>query len=210
MVLEIVNNKEKVEFIRSKFSQYNIELTVGYYNEEYKNYLYDIKIIFTEDLTIYDELFLDDIISKIDIIKEEFEKINLEKYRLMCKELTTVSRQLTISNFINLHFIVNNFNAEEYKEYDSEMLKYLHNINNMDFIIKYDFKKNIIEFSEKIIHYNISSIIFVLNEEGGRVFSNFNVIKKMKLLLYYSKVLGFEKELLNSIEKIMLGGGLSY
>lgn len=208
-----MNVKEKIQFIREQFSPYKVEFTTSYIfyrNEDLEN-RYNIEIIFNENLIITEDSFLNDIIPKIDLIKKEFEMLDLNNYINICNEFEQGFKfnRKSVKNFINMHLAINNFNIEKYKNYklnNNLMYEAALKFSELNFYINHDFEKKKVRITNKYHADNRESIIFTLNNEGGMIFHNQNILEKVKLLTYYSELFNFKNNLLDSFEKFMLFG----
>lgn len=216
-----MNDQEKIKFIKEQFCQHKVEINRCYtfhreFSSNFINYEekdvneFNIEINLHNKLIISDDSYLDDIISKIELLKNEIGELNLNKYININNKLGLKSKTIGFGKFINLHMAVNDFNVKEFEKYnfdDDPEYKKLLEFKEFDFCINYNFEKNRITIDKRLSHYSRNFIIFTLNYEGGMIFFNQDVFQKIKLLLYYSKIFNFKNEMMDSFEKYLLTSG---
>lgn len=205
-----MNDEEKIKVIKNQFFPYKIELLKLYCRDGFGEYLYRVIITFDKNFVLEDCIFLGVILKYADILKTEFEKLNVSNYLIMINELEDRFTPLRIGNIINLSTVVNNFNLKDYKNFNACDPS----LGKSNFQIRFNFVNNrITTIYRGEDPYPIEFIIFMLNDmklksndsiTDGQVFVNYNTVRKIKLLFYYSELFNFRNKLTDSIEKAIL------
>lgn len=199
---------DNFEKIKELFYPYTVtEIKNTYNNGSYSipHETYDIEF---NEMIILKTHYYDGIYDKRDLLIEEFEKINLRKLETIFKNLNRpICYRIHEDSLINLHIPINLFNLRKYEKIDTTKIQILNFIrdsyNKLNFAIELELDKKILTFDNIFVP---ETIIFGLNDSEGRVFSKCSINEKIKLLYYYCKIYGLEKELLFNIERILLAG----